>query len=71
MVELLEKLQSQDERLKNIENLLSLSKSVLNIDEVKYLKAIDETQQEDNNLIKLSFENSEYGKIKASYLYLV
>jgi excisionase family DNA binding protein len=34
MVDLLEKLQNQDSRLKNIEKLLSLSKSVLTIEEV-------------------------------------
>lgn len=34
MVHLIEKLQEQDERLKNIESLLSLSKRVLNLNEV-------------------------------------
>ena len=43
MVDLLEKLQSQDERLKNIENLLSLSKTVLNIDEVSKLTGLSKS----------------------------
>jgi excisionase family DNA binding protein len=43
MVDVLEKLQSQDERLKNIENLLSLSKSVLNIDEVSKLTGLSKS----------------------------
>lgn len=43
MVEILEKLQKQDERLKNMENLLSLSKSVLNIDEVSNLTGLSKS----------------------------
>ena len=43
MVEILEALQKQDERLKNIENLLSLSKTVLNIDEVSKLTGLSKS----------------------------
>ena len=39
----LEYMQKQDERLKNIENLLSLSKTVLNIDEVSKLTGLSKS----------------------------
>jgi excisionase family DNA binding protein len=40
---LLEKLQKQDERLKSIENLLSIQKNVLNIDEVCTLTGLSKS----------------------------
>ena len=43
MVEILETLQKQDERLKNIEDLLSFSKTVLNIDEVSKLTGLSKS----------------------------
>lgn len=43
MVEILESLQKQDERLKNIESLLSLQKNVLNIDEVCILTGLSKS----------------------------
>ncbi len=43
MVEILETLKKQDERLNNIENLLSLSKTVLNIDEVSKLTGLSKS----------------------------
>ncbi|MDX2442447.1 MAG: helix-turn-helix domain-containing protein [Bacteroidales bacterium] len=43
MVKILDQLQKQDERLKNIENLLSLSKTVLNIDEVSKLTGLSKS----------------------------
>jgi len=39
----LESLQKQDERLKNIENLLSIQKNVLNIDEVCTLTGLSKS----------------------------
>jgi len=39
----LEKLQNQDERLKNIESLLALQKNVLNIDEVCTLTGLSKS----------------------------
>ncbi len=43
MVEIIEQLKRQDERLKNIENLLSLSKTVLNLDEVCTLTGLSKS----------------------------
>ena len=43
MVEITEILQKQDERLKNIESQLSLSKAVLNIDEVSLLTGLSKS----------------------------
>jgi excisionase family DNA binding protein len=43
MVEILEKLERQDERLKNIESLLNLSKAVLNLDEVCSLTGLSKS----------------------------
>ena len=42
-MEVLELLQKQDERLRNIENLLSLSKKVLNLDEVCNLTGLSKS----------------------------
>ncbi len=42
-VSVLEYMQKQDERLNNIENLLSLSKKVLNIDEVSKLTGLSKS----------------------------
>jgi len=54
MVEILETLQKQDERLKNIESLLSVSKTVLNLDEVCTLTGLSKS-----HIYKLTC----YGKI--------
>ena len=43
MVEILEKLERQDERLKNIESLLNISKAVLNLDEVCSLTGLSKS----------------------------
>ena len=60
MVEILEILNNQDERLKNIENLLSASKTVLNMDEVStsdLKKAMSEVPEKaDNSISDEEFE---------------
>ena len=43
MDEIIKQLRNQDERLRNIETLLSLSKSVLNIDEVSLLTGLSKS----------------------------
>jgi len=43
MVEIIEHLERQDERLKNIETLLNLSKAVLNLDEVCSLTGLSKS----------------------------